>query len=83
MKPIKTKDIEFLYSNQPLAREFVETLFKDRNGFEITKYDVVQFMVEGNILPNSGSVDDYKGLNIGCFNNITNKWEYYPIEVEP
>jgi len=74
---IKTSNIALISSDNMFGR----VLFRDKNGNDVTAGDSVEFYIDGEIFPHYGSVDDLYGLNVACFNQLTNKWNYYPVDI--
>lgn len=58
---------------------FEDPLFVLDCGSKVFSGDTVEFYVDDNVFPSSGTVSNYKGLRVDCFNTLMNKWEYYRI----
>ncbi len=82
IEPKKHK-IELVNPSQihELRRNFLPTLFVDVIGEEIKAGDRVQFYLAGNIFPSNGTVSNLNKLQVDCFNNVLNKWDYYEVRL--
>lgn len=77
---VMPSELRLLYHAQPLSRFYHDPLFVAGDGKEVWKGDTVEFDTDGEISPRSGTVCNYNGLKIACFNTSLNKWEYYGID---
>ena len=73
-------ELRLLYHAQPLSIFYHDPLFVAGDGKEVWEGDTVEFDTDGEIFPRSGTVCNYNGLKIACFNTSLNKWEYYGID---
>ena len=78
---VMPSELRLLYHAQPVLIFFHDSLFVAGDGEEVWEGDIVEFDMDGEISPISGTVCNYNGLKIACFNTSLNKWEYYGIEV--
>jgi len=82
MKTINSNDLSIVTENTSgLSRAIRPVLFEDRNGDSVKDGDTLEFYVDNEIMPHSGTISNISGLRMECFNTILNKWQYYPVEI--
>ena len=76
---INISKIGFVMSNQSLRNKFINPIFTLSDGTPVYSGDTVEFFEDNNIFPTNGTVQNINGLQLACFNQISNRWRYLEI----
>lgn len=77
---ISVKKLRFYRTSiSPIKRLDSVVLFEDVNGKEVVAGDEVEFYKPDEFLPSYGWVENFNGVQIACYSEFLQKWQYHNI----